>query len=293
VSACRPATCERSHGERARYVHGPDENGTPGVPCRCAPCTAASSAYERHRERQALYGRWRPYVDAGPAREHLRYLASCGIGWRRAAALAGAGNGTVSKLLFGGPGDRPPTRRIRPETEAKILAVRPSLDALGSKALVDATGARRRLQALVALGHSQASLARRLSITPQNFTTTMAAQRLTAATARAIRDLYDQLWNVPPDESAHRARISASRARNTARASGWPPPLAWDDDQIDDPAAPAPEGWQRPKRLPAAELLEDAAELIRWEGSRELAAARLGVATSGLSTAIARAGRAS
>jgi hypothetical protein len=285
--------CDRRHGERARYVHGPDENGTPGVPCRCAACTEASSAYERGRERQVLYGRWQPYVDAGPAREHLRDLAGHGIGWRRAATLAGVGNGTVSKLLFGGPGERPPTRRIRPETAAKILAVRPSLDTLGAKALVDATGPRRRLQALVALGHSQASLARRLSITPQNFTMTMTNQRLTAATARGIRDLYDQLWDVRPDETSHRTRIAASRARNTARANGWPPPAAWDDDQIDDPAALPPEGWQRPKRMAAAALLEDAAELIRWEGSRELAAARLGVKPSSLGTAITRAGRAS
>jgi hypothetical protein len=284
---------DRRHGTRTRYVWGPDESGTAGVPCRCVPCTAAATAYERHRERQVLYGRWQPYVDAGPAREHLRALAGCGIGWRRAAALAGVSTGSVSKILYGGPGGRPPARHIRPETEAKILAVQPSLGALGSKALVDATGPQRRLQALVAVGYSQASLGRRLGITPQNFTATMNAARLTAATARAVRALYDELWNVPPDESEHRQRISVSRARNTARANGWPPPMAWDDDQIDNPDAGPAEDWRRPKRLRGEDLAEEVRELVRWEGSRLLAAERLGVRPSTIDSVIARTGRAS
>lgn len=282
----------RKHGTRARYVWGPSENDTQGSPCRCRPCTDAATAYERHRERQALYGRWQPYVDAGPAREHVRALSACGIGWRRAAQLAGVSQGSMSKLVFGGPGDRSPAKRIRAETEAKILAVAATLGNLGDAALVDATATRRRLQALIACGYSKSRLAARLGVQPSNFHHTDASQ-VTAATARAVAALYDELWDVPPDESTHHARVSVSRARNYARARGWAPPMAWDDESIGDPAAGPAEDWERPARIPLTALLDDAAELIAWEGSRELAAARMGVAKGTLDTALTRAGKAS
>ncbi|HEY2269252.1 MAG TPA: hypothetical protein VGI96_42005, partial [Streptosporangiaceae bacterium] len=118
----------REHGTTARYVWGPDENDIPGMGCHCAACTEARRVAEGHRRRMKAYGQWQPFVDAEPARQHVRMLAAHGIGWKRAAELAGVSNGSMSKLLYGGPGDRPPAKRIRPETEAKILAVRPSLD---------------------------------------------------------------------------------------------------------------------------------------------------------------------
>src|SRR5262249_25798184 len=132
------ATATRPHGTRARYVLGPGPGTGPG--CRCDACTAANRDAERHPERQILYGRWQPYVDAPPPREHVRALAAGGVGWKRAAELAGVSTGSVSKLLHGGPGDRPPSRRIRPETAAAILAVRPSAQAAAPGALVDSAG---------------------------------------------------------------------------------------------------------------------------------------------------------
>ena len=287
------AMTTRAHGTRTRYKHGPDENDQPGRGCHCKACTAANTAYIANRERQRIYGRWQPYVDAQPARDHLSALSAAGVGRRRAAALSGVPDSVLSRILYGGPGDRPPAARIRSETEAKILAVVAGLDTLGNRAIIDATGSQRRLQALVAVGYSQASLGARLNITPQNFGTTMRTERITAATARAIRGLYDQLWNVPPDESTHRARIAASRARNTALRNGWPPPMAWDDDEIDDPHAGPPEGWQRPRHLSSADQAAEAAELISWEGTVSLAAERMGVRRDALAKAISRAGQAS
>jgi len=213
----------REHGTRARYVMGEGPGKTAG--CRCDACTAANRAYAAQRERQQAYGRWAPRVDAGPAKEHLRALSAAGIGWKRAAELSGVSTGAVSKLLFGGPGDRPPARRIRPETEQKLLAVPLAAPSLAAAAVVDATATRRRLQALVARGYSQAALAARLGIQRSNFGQA-AAGKVTAATERAVSDLYDELWNVPPDESTHRARISVSRARSYAAARGWCPPRA-------------------------------------------------------------------
>ena len=285
----------REHGTRARYVSGPDEHGQAGSGCRCAPCCGANRAAAAQRDRLILYGQWRPYADAARARRHARALGAAGIGWRRLGELAGVSSGAMSKLLYGGPGSRPPSRRIRAETEQKILAVRPGPESLSGGALVDATGARRRLQALVAAGYSQAALAARLGQLRSNFTGTMTRHHVTAATARAVTALYDELWDVRPDESTHRARISASRARNYAAARDWPVPMAWDEPEIDDAAAGPAEGWRRNSRatIPAEQLVEDA-EFVRQHGgysSLNERAMRLGVSRDRLEHAYMRAGR--
>ena len=287
------APAAREHGTRARYVWGPDGQGRAGRGCRCGLCTGANRAAASHRDRMILYGQWQPYVDAAPAREHVRALAAAGIGWKRAAGLAGLSGGAMTRLLYGGPGGRPATRRIRAETARKILAVRPGAESLGGGALVDATGTRRRLQALVAIGHSQSALARRLGQLPSNFAAAMTRRQVTAATDRAVRALYDELWDAAPDESTHRGRICASRARNHARERGWP--LGWDEPEIDDPAAGPAEGWQRSDRtaIPSRELAEDA-EFVRLPGgcqTRSEVAIRLGVSRDRLEQACARAAR--
>jgi hypothetical protein len=281
------ATETRAHGTRARYVRGPGPGIGPG--CRCEACTAASRAEGARRSRAILYGRWQPYVNAGPVREHLRALAAAGIGHRRVGELAGVSSGSLSKILYGGPGNRPPSKRVRPQTAAAILAVRPSLEQLAPGALVDVTGTRRRAQALVACGWSQARLACELGLTAANFCAMLRRDQVTAATARAVGDVYDRLWNRAPPEHDQRTRISAARARNHAGREGWAPPLAWDDDQIDNPHAQPANGWKRPARTtrPSADLAEDAGELFRREGcTREHAAARLGVSLAALQRAL-------
>jgi hypothetical protein len=280
-------TQTRAHGTRARYVRGPGPGKGPG--CRCADCVAANRAQETKRSRAILYGRWQPYVDAGPVREHLRALAEAGIGHRRVGELAGVSSGSLSKILYGGPGNRPPSKRVRPQTAAAILALRPAPEQLAPSALVDITGTRRRAQALVACGWSQARLARELGLTAANFCAMLRRDQVSAATARAVAGLYDRLWNRPPPEHDQRTRGAAARARNHAGREGWAPPLAWDDDQIDDPHAHPAQGWKRPARTTrrSAELAQDAGELFRREGyTRQNAAARLGVSLGALQRAL-------
>lgn len=216
----------RQHGTRATYVVDK---------CRCKPCTQANTNAENNRYRQQAYGRWQPYVDAAPARAHVRTLMDYGLGWKRIAQMAGVGRGTVEKLLYGsqhrGMG---PSKGIRPETAAKLLAVSPEGERLGGAVAVDATGTRRRLQALVAAGWPQARLAARLGMLPSNFGTTLHSEHVLASTERAVRALYDQLWRQDPRKHGIGAQ-AYSRARNQAAARQWAPVGAWDDDQIDDP----------------------------------------------------------
>src|SRR5579872_5187381 len=113
--------------------------------CRCYTCALACSQYNAQVERMKAEGTWRPFVDAEPVRRHLAMLAEHGIGWRRACRLAGVSTGTGSKILYGVPArGRPPCVKVRPETAARLLSVRPSPLLAADHAIVDATGYRRR-----------------------------------------------------------------------------------------------------------------------------------------------------
>lgn len=218
---------DRRHGTRAKYTVDR---------CRCQPCTIANREAEQYRRRQQAYGRWQPYVDAAPARAHVRVLMQYGLGWQRIARLAGVPNGALSKLLYG-TSQRGPSKRIRPETARKLLAVQPRVGLLAHTADIDGTGTRRRLRALVAAGWPQGQLADRLGMGRGNFGKFMTADGpMHVSTERAVRRLYDELWREDP--AGHGVTAQAvSRARNHARRSGWAPVGAWDDDLIDDPAA--------------------------------------------------------
>lgn len=98
---------------------------------------------------------------------------------------------------------------------------------------VDATGTRRRIQALACLGHTPAALARSMGRAPASVQRTMKRDRVTNATADEIRTLYDRWSNKPPAEDSP----AAIRCRKWAAKKGFAPPMAWDDDSIDDPHA--------------------------------------------------------
>lgn len=206
--------------------------------CRCYPCCYAEAQYRNNRSRAIAYGTWQPYVDAEPARTHVRTLGEFGIGWMRLAQLANVPRGTVSKLLYGDPRrGMAPSKRLLPKNAAALLAVEPTLDNLGAAALIDGTGTRRRLRALVAAGWPQARLAGQLGLNPSNFGTTLHGERqVRVGTARATVALYDQLWRADPRERGVDNQ-AYSRARNHAASCQWAPVGAWDDDTIDDPAA--------------------------------------------------------
>jgi len=232
------------HGSRARYVAG----------CGCAPCTSAHSAYNAAHKRAALYGRpTTDLIDAEPVRIHVRALLDAGMGTRAIAEAAGVDRKRVTTLL-NGRGDRgaPPTRRLKPETAAALLAVTVTLP---DHALVDAAGTHRRIHALVERGWAMVRLAERLGVKPSNLSRLIREDLVTAATARKVADLYDQMWDQAPSENTPQERKAASQARSLASSRGWLPPAAWDDDLIDVPEADLQaEIARRVDRMDEAEL---------------------------------------
>lgn len=100
------------------------------------------------------------------------------------------------------------------------------------------TGTSRRLQALCAIGWPQAELSRRTGIPRCTISHLIRAdiERTSRRNATLVHDVFDRLCMTPGPSQWQRQR---------ARASGWAPPLAWDDDTIDDPTAKPDLGERR------------------------------------------------
>lgn len=181
----KPTPAGRAHGTYAKaVVEG----------CRCDRCKAARRDYDRTRRRAIARPDeiWLPYVSTVPARDHLAALASAGMGLRTVARLSGVSHGSLSKIVYGEPGrGRPPSRRIRPETLRRILAVR-AVDARGGQR-VDATPTWRLLDELVAAGYSRRLLARALGSQAEQPSLQLARTTMRASTARSVEDLHARL----------------------------------------------------------------------------------------------------
>ncbi|MGP9528174.1 hypothetical protein [Glutamicibacter sp. AOP5-A2-18] len=226
VCACKVARHE--HGTRNMYlIHK----------CRGEVCRAAATRYEKSRRLDRLYGREADRVDAQPVREHVEFLRVNGVSYRALASASGVSKSAIMAMIYGrGERGHDPYGRVLTSTAEKILAVKPSMDIMSAGRPIDATGTRRRVQALVTLGWSVSSLAVRLGVSPSNFHVLLQRDQVTVKTALKVRELYTELWDKPNQASSWQDLSAATRARNYARFHGWLPPMAWDDDQIDDPA---------------------------------------------------------
>lgn len=113
---------------------------------------------------------------------------------------------------------------------------------------VDGTGSARRLQALAALGYGLLDLADHLGWRKSRVQNvqTLKASRVCLSTVERVTRVYDELAMTPGP---------STRARDLARRKGWVPPLAWDDDTIDDPNARSAGGLRRWVTPPDAERI--------------------------------------
>lgn len=99
-------------------------------------------------------------------------------------------------------------------------------------------GARRRVEALMRLGWSMRQQSRMLGWHADRLTIMFNNQRgISPANLARITALYDRLWNVTPQQTTKGERVSVRRTVALAERQGFQPPLAWDDDEIDNPDA--------------------------------------------------------
>ncbi|NUO36536.1 MAG: hypothetical protein HOQ27_15920 [Dermatophilaceae bacterium] len=229
-------------------------------------------------------------VDAGPAREHLRALAER-ASLSSIAAQAGLAQSTVSRLNAGHH------HTIDPRTARAILALDDDATPPTGRSKVRAVGTMRRLRALRALGYSLRDLSRVVDVTGQGISWICAGRThwVHADVRDRVAAAYDLLsLKLPPARTGHQ-RGAAFRARRRAAEQGWLPPLAYDDDTIDDPAAePDAAAVRLGDARTAAETAEDVEWVLKHEPLTTAArlADRLGYADSdGVYAALRRAGR--
>ena len=187
---------------------------------------AMRARWASRRRRQIAYGTWQPFADPEPVREHIQNLRDFGLSLVTIATLAGEHPSSLSTLTQ--PGHAAYLKRIRPERAERILAVRFNLDGIPDGHRVNSAGTRRRIEALMRNGWSLAYIGGRLGVTTQCVYGYRMRDGVSAAVARAVRDLYDDLWD---------QQGPGTRVRRYAEKEGYPPPAAWDDDSIDDPNA--------------------------------------------------------
>jgi len=113
---------------------------------------------------------------------------------------------------------------------------------------VDATGTIRRLRALAAMGWPMKQLAAMSGVAMPTISYLMHHRRATvySRTAAKVAALYDEL---------SMKEGNSQRSRLRARRHGWAPPLAWDDETIDDPNASFPEKFGEMRELGFSDLV--------------------------------------
>lgn len=218
------------------------------------------SCYGTYRDRQIAYGRWKPdRVPAAAARAHLAKLHAAGVKTTQLPTLTGISKGTVLRTM------KPETAQISEQTAAAILAVpipERAADVVADNARVPALGARRRIQALISYGYTQKQLAEQIGIDPSSPTMAAMVERphapdhtgesITAEYDRRIKELFDRL-QVEPGPSDWARAYGAQR--------GWPLPLEWDEEEIDNPAA-RPVQARRTEQSDRAAIREERRERV-------------------------------
>ena len=277
--------CTIEHGTWRCYVdHG----------CRRAECREAWRVYGAGRNRQIAYGRLAVdhYVTGAHARAHIEHLRSSGLSIRAIARESGIAPVTIRRVIAG--------HRTRTSTQDKLLEVLPGRQEVTSSTppamLVDGAGTRRRLRALIAQGWTAVRLAEHAGCSSTNLRLALTkdeSEPTVARFAQRVRELYEQLWDQEPPCSSRYEQAQAQRVRREALLKGWAPPMAWDEESIDDPyAQPAP--WQEVSDLGSGRRrmhLDDLEDCIRWGLDIAGAADRLGVTKDAVEVCAKRAQR--
>jgi hypothetical protein len=207
---------------------------------------------------------------------HVHVLIEEGASPAGVAAAAGVSQ-TVVRAVAEGAGKSVRFRDAAPVLDVDVavaVTVTPA-------ALFPAVGSRRRVQALMALGWRHIDIEALAEVTIRDLPG--GRQHLVRQERhQAIRRTYDRLsMRIGP------CRHTAARART----AGYAPPLAWDEETVDDPDAvpvgvtgPAPSTYHR-----RAAVLEDVADLVAAGEIHEVIAARIGMRPQALERALSRA----
>lgn len=114
------------------------------------------------------------------------------------------------------------------QAEREYQAVRRRQIAYARPLRTDPTGSVRRVQALMALGHSGVLLAEKIGCGRPNLPTWAKYRFMRTSKAQAIAQVYERYKDLPG---------TSVKTVTRAMAAGWLPPECWDGVDMDDPAA--------------------------------------------------------
>jgi hypothetical protein len=217
---------------------------------------AHDRAYDRHRRRHIRNGTWHHRMPTDRIRQHLSLLTDAGMSLNAIARAAQISPRTIWPIT------RSAYPHVQGPTGAAILAVQPPSKPPLPAGMADATGTSRRLQALVAIGYSISDLSRGLGYKNMQQVWEWTRHRqptLAETSAERVSALYERLSGTPGP---------STRARNDARRNEWLPPLAWEDTDIDDPAAEGDVGGD------GADIVDPVAIQLALAGGRPFKALR-------------------
>lgn len=224
--------------------------------CRLPGCTTrvdTSGLCSTHYRSRLISGEV-GYVDKGPIVAHVRSLMEQGWAYTTVAHEAGVSHPTVRRMLLD------EQRKVRMATARALLSVTPRLGC--SRAATDATGTRRRLEALNWMGWNNEQVSAEAGL--RSLSKILYRNRVSLGTAVAVKEAYERLSD----------RQGASRrAAVVARGRGYAPPMAWDGLDMDDPKV-KPAGVrnkarkQAPVATPPISVAPDIPTAVeRWHGT--------------------------
>ena len=194
--------------------------------CRCLECKKANADFARARRKVIAYGRGELFVPVEPARQHLLWLQSKGWSVGRLAEASGVGRHNITSALYG------QYKTISKLTAGRILA----LDDAPERNLrsLDSRGARRRCEALQAIGFSLNFQANYMGIKIQNLFQIVNRDTCHPETIDRIAKMYDALAWTRPQPINQQEKAGMARAINKAKKFGYTPPAGWDDIDRDE-----------------------------------------------------------
>lgn len=226
----------------------PPQHGTPACyryGCRRPECRDADRAERKRGELRRLRG-VPGHVASARIAAHIQQLTDSGWTIQDIAARAGVSYRTVTYVLAG-------QRTMQTRNAIKILALKP----LAGPPRVDATGTRRRIQALACIGWPLKAIARRAGHSYSYF-----ARILNGSVTTITRDTADRVARVYRDLA--RTPGPSLGTRTVAARNGWHSPMAWDETTIDDPDAQPDIDTGEDAELTPAERAEEARRLAAF-----------------------------
>lgn len=229
---------ERIDGAELRRIRQgaesvPAASGHRKVYCGCPGCLRIKRANERRRRARIARGET-CWGDLDAVIAHIGALRAVGMSVPKIARAAGVGAATLTRIIWP-PRRGSPAKRVTVSVAERVLRVRFDPSQLPPATVIDATGTRRRLQALAVAGWSFLALAEEYGTGDRQQIRTLAeSDRCCAGTHVRVADMFRRLWLVDPPKSR---RSTQTRFRMMVERKGWVGIGAWDDDTIDDPNA--------------------------------------------------------